>query len=452
MTTPTETPDVQDLDSPRSSGGWRDLLRGSAGIAVAMAVTNIGTYGFQMVAARVLGPADYGAIASMMALLMVVAVVQLGLQATAARRVSAEPEHVEQIEDVVWRVTVRASLALGLLMLVLSPLVWKLLVLDSIVPALLMAVAAVPLTLMGGQAGILQGERRWGPLAAVYLAVGVPRLVFGTAAIYVRPSETSAMVGVLLGLLVPVAIGWWVLRQGRAHAPAVDLSPEHRARPIVRETLAASMALLAFLSLSNVDIVVARHVLDSHDAGLYAGGLILTKAVLFLPQFVVVVAFPAMSTVAERRRALLRSVALVGAIGVVCTLGAWILSRLALVFVGGAEYVDVQGRLWLFAILGTLLAIAQLVVYSVLARQGTRSGYLVWVGAAVLVAAGLAASSLTGLALTVIAVDAVLVGAILALSLARIRADEADALEPTPPAAPPATDTTDTAGTTGSPA
>ena len=53
-----------------------------------MAVTNIGTYGFQMVAARVLGPSDYGAIASMMAFLLVVAVLQLGLQATAARRIA----------------------------------------------------------------------------------------------------------------------------------------------------------------------------------------------------------------------------------------------------------------------------------------------------------------------------------------------------------------------------
>ena len=62
--------------------------------------------------------------------------------------------------------------------------------------------------------------------------------------------------------------------------------------------------LLAFFALSNVDIVIARNVLDEHDAGLYAGGLILTKAVLFLPQFVVVIAFPSMATQAERRRAL----------------------------------------------------------------------------------------------------------------------------------------------------
>ena len=110
--------------------------------------------------------------------------------------------------------------------------------------------------------------------------------------------------------------------------------------------------------------------LDDHEAGLYAGGLILTKAVLFLPQFVVVVAFPSMSTAGDRRRALTRS------------LGAGRCARrglhrsapgcspgLALVFVGGQDYAEVQSLLWLFAVLGTLLAMLQLLVYSVLARQ-----------------------------------------------------------------------------------
>ena len=66
----------------------RDLLRSSAGIAIAMAVMNVATYAFQMIAARLLGPTQYGAVASLMALLMVVAVLQLGLQATGARRIS----------------------------------------------------------------------------------------------------------------------------------------------------------------------------------------------------------------------------------------------------------------------------------------------------------------------------------------------------------------------------
>ncbi len=81
-------------------------------------------------------------------------------------------------------------------------------------------------------------------------------------------------------------------------------SEDHGFRRVIRESVHNSQVLLAFFALSNADIVIARNVLDEHDAGLYAGGLILTKAVLFLPQFVVVIAFPSMSTIAERRRAL----------------------------------------------------------------------------------------------------------------------------------------------------
>ncbi|ANH40072.1 Polysaccharide biosynthesis protein [Nocardioides dokdonensis FR1436] len=398
--------------------GLRALLRGSAGIAVAMGVMNVATYAFQMISARLLGPADYGALAPLMALLMVVAVLQLGLQATGARRISADPTHVAQIERVVLGVTYRAALGLGALLLVLSPIVMVVLRLDSVLPAILLALSAVPLTVMGGQAGILQGERRWFPLGMVYLGMGVSRVAVGTACLLVSPTETSAMLGVAVAMVVPALIGYVALRRPRDEGRH---SEDHTRRPVAREAVTASLALLAFFVLSNADIVVARNVLDDHDAGLYAAGLILTKAVLFLPQFVVVVAFPSMSTVDERRLALLRSLTLVAALGVVATLGAWLLSSLAMVFVGGQEYAEVESRLWLFAVIGTLLAMLQLLVYSVLARQGTRSAYLVWVAVLVLVAAAATTASLGALALVVVGVDAALFVALLALSLHRLR-------------------------------
>ena len=70
----------------------------------------------------------------------------------------------------------------------------------------------------------------------------------------------------------------------------------HGGWSVLRESVRNSHALFAFFALSNADVIVARSVLDAHESGLYAGGLILVKAVLFLPQFVVVVAFPSMST------------------------------------------------------------------------------------------------------------------------------------------------------------
>jgi len=73
-------------------------LRDGAVIAVAMAVMNVTTYAFTILAARLLGPAEYGALAAVMGLLLVVNVLSLGLQATGARRVSAAPHHRPQIE------------------------------------------------------------------------------------------------------------------------------------------------------------------------------------------------------------------------------------------------------------------------------------------------------------------------------------------------------------------
>ena len=160
-------------------------------------------------------------------------------------------------------------------------------------------------------------------------------------------------------------VGWWALRD----APYARGGPrrEHAAAGRSwRERCTTPRRCFAFFALSNADIVVARNVLDDHDAGLYAGGLILTKAVLFLPQFVVVVAFPV--DVHRRRAPHARCVRSLVA-GRRPRRGRrpsarWLLSGVALVFVGGAEYAEIEDQLWLFAVLGTVLAMLQLLVYA----------------------------------------------------------------------------------------
>jgi O-antigen/teichoic acid export membrane protein len=402
----------------------RRLLDSGGIIAIAIMVMNVATYGFQMVAARLMGPEQYGSLASLLAVALVVAVLQLGLQATAARRIATEPKDVAGIERAILHIAYRASLVLFAIMLALSPVLRHVLRLDSIYPALLLALGTVPLTVMGAQAGILQGERRWRPLALVYVAVGVPRIVIGTVALLIRPTEGSAMAAVTLAWFAPVVVGWLALRGNKRAADAPN-----QTRPVLTETWHGSIALLAFFALSNVDIVIARNVLSDTQSGLYAAGLILTKAVLFLPQFVTVIAFPAMSNAGERRRALLASLAVVGVLGAACIAGSVVLSGVAMIFVGGSEYADVEDQLWLFALLGTLLSSLQLLIYAVLARQSRKSAYLVWVAVLVVVVLGLQVSSLTGLVTVVVVTDAVLLVVLLALSLWRMK-DDAVAPEP----------------------
>jgi len=397
-------------------------LRDGAVIAVAMAVMNVTTYAFTILAARLLGPAEYGALAAVMGVLLVVNVLSLGLQATGARRVSASPHHRPQIEHDVLATSYASALVLGLVMLAASPLVTATLNLDSWGAAALIAATAVPLTVMGGQAGILQGEERWAPLAAIYLAVGVGRLGFGAVALVLEPNTQGAMVGVTLGAVLPVLIGWAALR----HPSRERVSRSERAAPsarwakggVLREVMHNSHALLAFFALSNADVIIARSTLDEHQAGLYAAGLILTKAVLFLPQFVVVIAFPSMSKQSGRRMHLL-SLGAVLAIGLVTVAGVAVLSPIAVSFVGGPAYSDLQDQLWLFAVLGTLLAMIQLMVYDVVARQHQRMVFVVWAALVALACVAPFVGSLTFLITVVVCIDLLLLLVLLAVSLRR---------------------------------
>ncbi|MGA8847796.1 MAG: lipopolysaccharide biosynthesis protein [Nocardioides sp.] len=378
-----------------------------AAIAVAIGVMNIATYGFTILAARALGPQQYGAFAAVMNLLMVVSVAQLALQATGARRISSTPADVSVIESGIRRLTWLTALSLGTVLLLAAPLINYLLRLESLRTAVLVGAIAVPLTVMGGQAGTLQGERRWRGLALLYAAAGVPRLLVGSALILWQPDEFTAILAVFIGALAPVAVGAVALRD-RAHHSTPPSAEDHGIRALVRELGHNSQALLAFFAVTNVDVILARGVLGNADSGLYAGGLILTKAVLFLPQFVVVVAFPNMADSRERDRALRLSLGAVAALGVIGVAVTFALSHVALVFVGGQQYGGIEDRLWQFAVLGTLLSMIQLLVYALIAQRGGRATWLLWGALVAIVAGAQLVGSISALLMLVLVVDSVL--------------------------------------------
>ena len=405
-------------------------------MAVATSVMNVATYGFTMLAARIIGPSEYGAFAACLGLLIVVQVGALGLQATAARRIAVDRDNVasHRAGDP-RRSRCRVSLAAGLRAAALAPVDQpRCSTSTACSPPSSSPSPSCPLTLAGGQAGILQGERRWGALSVFYLASGIPRLVVGTRADPVAPRRHERRPRRRArATCFPVLVGWWVLRDRRTPDAA---APEHTARAMLVESVHNAQVLFAFFALSSVDIVIARQVLDEHDAGLYAAGLIMTKVMLFLPQFVVVIAFPDMATPerpAPRPGPQPASPSAASARSP--SAAAEVLSGVAMVFVGGAEFGEVEGLLWVFAVLGTVLAMLQLQVYAVLARQARRSVLLVWVALVVLVVLGLQADSVAGLVTSVLAVDAALL-VVLTVAEPAARPDAPPPVAPTPAAEP----------------
>ena len=380
-----------------------------SGLATATSLTaggmmamNVLVYGFTLAASHLLGPEHFGGVSAFLGVLLVANVGALALQATAARRIATStPATRDEVAHDVIVSTWHTALGLAALFTAAAPL-FMVVLHAPFLAALLVGLTVGPLTMVGGYLGVLQGSRKWRALGLTFVAVGLGRAVFGVLGMLLDRSVTGAMGGVLVGALVPALVGWW----GCRHVPHAAADRHHG---VLREVWHNGHSLLAFFVLTNLDVLVARNQFTHHDAGVYAAGSILTKTCLFLPQFVIVVAFPKIARDQAsnvRDRAWLKPLYLVAGLGACAVVGAAVLRDLAVTFVGGAKYTELASYAWLFTLEGTVFAMLQMVVYRQIARQAHVAFYL-WVASLVLVLLGVfVADSNRALVVLVLAVAA----------------------------------------------
>jgi O-antigen/teichoic acid export membrane protein len=369
-----ETTPEQEPKAPRLT-----FLRSATVVAVGMAVMNVAAYGFTLIGVHRLAPEQFGAITALLGLLLIGNVASLGLQASGARRLATHTgEGAAALADSMLKAGRRAALGLMVACLLATPLFVWLLHIDSVVAILLLAPTLGALTLMGSQLGVLQGSQRWTELAAVYTSVGVGRLVLGGGALLIHPSLDAAMIGLALGAAVPALLGGFLLR-GSSGGTAAQV------KEVLRETVHGTHTLLAFFAIANADVLFARALLDGRHSGYYAAGVIVAKACLFLPQFVIVVVFPSLASSPGDTIRLRRAIQAVAGLGVCTVVGALLLPDLVVAVIGGkADYGPLGPNTWLFAIAGSAYAVLQLVVYAAIAQQEKRAALLIWIGLIVL--------------------------------------------------------------------
>ena len=373
-------------------------IRPAALISTALLGTSALAYVFTVLAARALAPHAYGELAALLGLSLVGAVPATGLQTAAAlalggRRGSAEPM-VRRLHAT----ALAGAVAVGAAGLCAVVPVVGLLHLPDPMAVVWLVVLLVGHTVVGGYEGMLQGTGRYRRLAAVTATFGVLKLAGGTVGLFAGGSPTSTMAGMALGSLLGAALGW--VGCGR---PGLSTGVRGPARSALR----AAAALLGFVVLLNLDVLLARHHLPGAQAGEYAVAAVFAKVAFWLPQGVGVVLLPRLADAASRARAVGRAVAFVAALGAVLTLVALLLGGRALALIGGSAYgVGLGGAVWLFAVLGTLLAAAQLLLYSGIAAADRLSAVAVWTAVAVECAAVevlVASGALTPLPLAVTA-------------------------------------------------
>jgi O-antigen/teichoic acid export membrane protein len=144
------------------------------------------------------------------------------------------------------------------------------------------------------------------------------------------------------------------------------------------EVARAAERVAAFLVLTNLDVLLARHYLSAQQAGIYAFASLFAKAGLWGPQFFAVVAFPRLASNPKPSRLYLRTAAATAAFGAVLVVVAATLADPMIRAVSGQAYAGAAAYAPAFAVLGTVFALVNLSLVASVAVHEKRFGLVTW--------------------------------------------------------------------------
>ena len=347
---------LERAQAPRLRSVLRSLGRRPAGVAAATLAANVLSLALTMVLARALGAEGYGALAALASAFLILAVPGAAVQLAAAREAAAGRlgRVPARWEATILALAVVAAAGAALLREPLASLAgvdepWA----AAIVPPALFLWLALSL-----RRGVLQGHGAHRAVAGSLLLEGGARLVAAAALVLAGAGVAGALLGIVIGMVA--ALG--ATSRGDA---------DEAVAPRLRGSLFGVVALTLLALVQHVDVIVAQHRLADAEASAYAAAAVASKVVAWAAVGLALALLPELSRHARRgpedARRLVRTLALVAAVGVPFTLLCAVAGEPLLRVVFGPELDGAADALpWLAAAM-TLFACASVAVQHSLA-------------------------------------------------------------------------------------
>jgi len=251
-------------------------------------VVNVLNYIFTLVVSRILGVEEFGQVASLLSLFLLITVPATALSMLMARETAFHKEHgpstLEHLFAGMQKHSALAALALWVFFLALAPLIADFLNI-SLIPLVIFSLVA-PLNLIGAlQAGTLQGLQEFVSLSIQNILGAIIKLAASIVLVAVGFSVAGVMGALVLASACSLAYGYVatrslisppVLHEGSSTPPA---SMRIGFMNSFFGSILITTALLALLS--NVDVLLAKHYLPADMAGEYGALSTVGKIIIY---------------------------------------------------------------------------------------------------------------------------------------------------------------------------
>jgi O-antigen/teichoic acid export membrane protein len=264
------------------------LLGGSALLLVTLNLASALHFVFHIAMARLLGPAGYGAVAALLAILYVLNVFAESVQTVLARYTAHEPDP-GRLHDLLrrgLRKGGRAMLALAAVYLLAALPLGRWLRIPYPLLALF-GLSLVGVGLLPVHRGALQGWKRFGGLGMNMIWEVLAKLAIGIGLVWLGAGEYGAVAGISLSLCLAFAVSYLPLRDVYETPAAPAEAPD-----IYRYSLPVFGVTATVMGFYSLDVLLARAFFPDAVAGGYAVASFLGKSILLGTAAVTKAAFP----------------------------------------------------------------------------------------------------------------------------------------------------------------
>jgi len=339
------------------------LFSGSFIMMAGSMVVNVVSYIYHLLMGRIMGPIDYGVLASISSVLYITTIIPSSASISIVKFI-ASAKSITERSKIYWSINkfvFRLALALGICFALLAPFISEFLnISDSFIVVLIAPIlffGVITLVNMSTMQGVLKFFGVIGPS----LTSALGKLIFGLAFVYWGYSVLGAVWGVVIGTILAYILSFFMIK---GTVFGIRESGEYKLGKFLKYSLPVLLQSLAFTSFFTSDVILVKHFLTSYDAGIYAALSNLGKIVFFASAPIAATMFPIITQRYSKgenySNVLLASIVATAAISLGVCLIYFIFPKFAVVTLYGDKYLSASQNLFLMGLFIAFYSISYL--------------------------------------------------------------------------------------------
>lgn len=340
-------------------------------IFIFTSIVNLINFVYHIVMGRLLGPEQYGILASIISFLFIAVAISGTIQTSIAKFTSIyyANDKIGEIRNLLILITKRVlvvTLIVFFIIIIFLRQLSSFLNLDSFSPMIFLGIMIAESSLIAIGRGTLQGTKRFSQLGINLTIEVVLKLLLGLLLVYSGFKVNGAIIGVMLALIISYLIIFYPLRdilktRVKREDISIDLKGFYKNIGLIL------MSTALFSLFSYTDIILVKHFFPAYEAGYYAAAVQIGRIILFFGGAIGIVMLPRFSEKFVRKEkmhsTLYKSLLIISVISFVFLIFYYFFPEYIVNFIYGKEYLEAADLVFKYGIFTTILSLIHVQIY-----------------------------------------------------------------------------------------